>query len=137
MNEAPRLSPEPAAKPGKLTVNSDPPLMAFEVRDASMRVIAEGITPKQLEVPPGLYMATGIRAGAPNLSELVKIAAGASETVRLTAKDPTTWERTVNAVVDLAPAVFRGAPAPELFKDTAPDVKPTVPFRVRFFKLES
>jgi hypothetical protein len=137
MSQAPRLSPEPSAKPGKLTVNSDPPLMAFEVRDASMRVIAEGITPKQLEVRPGLYMATAIRAGAPNLSELVKIAAGASETVRLTAKDPTTWERTVNAVVDLAPAVFRGAPEPELFRGTSPEPKSAVLFRVRFFKLES
>ncbi len=136
MSTLPMPTAEPSAthkELGSLEITTDS-VLAVELRDSALRVVAEGVSPLQVKVPPGLYMATAIRPGAPNLMELVKISSGKSATVLLTDKDPTSWKKAIDTLANLAPSALRAAPQPKLQQAKAAIASP-VPFHVRFFRL--
>jgi len=77
-----------AAKSGTLSVSTDPSPLVFTIFDHSMTAVAQGVSPEQVQLPPGLYMVRVPRAGHPDLIQLAWVVSNATRSVRLSDSAP-------------------------------------------------
>jgi hypothetical protein len=128
--------PTNAAK-GNVSIISEPTSMVVELRDSALRMVAQGITPFKATVQPGLYVATAIRPGAPNLAEVVKVEPRKTARLELSDREAAEPGLLARAAQSITPAAWTRDAGPKL-EALPTEPRPTsIPFSLRFLQLKN
>jgi|SRR5271165_1492293 len=93
----PKASP---ALNGTLSITTDPSPVAILVFDNKMHAVAEGVSPVQVELAPGLYMVRATMAGRPDLIKMAWVVSNSARSVHLSEAEPN--------LVQIATSMFSG-----------------------------
>jgi hypothetical protein len=123
----------------KLIVTSEPSRLPIVVRNSVLSVIGQGSSPLEIEVEPGLYMATALRTEDTDISELVLVTQGNNGKVHFASDKPSFAQRALSGLLkinptrstDLLPVEMEASSA-----SPAASIGPPTDFRIRFIKLE-
>jgi hypothetical protein len=104
------LQPDAKATMGTLSINTDPSPLAISVLDRELKTVARVVSPAQVRLPPGLYVACASRVGHPDLSQFAWVLPNSDRSVRLSDNAPGILTNAATTVTDLLDKYVRRIP---------------------------
>ena len=128
-----------AAPEGTLSITTEPALLAVVVCDDKMNTVAEGVSPLQVHLAPGLYIVRATLAGHPDLKRIARVISDSDRSVHLAMTEPSVIQAATSLVALLVDKYVRRLdplPPPDITQAAnEAKVKPE-PFSIRFLLLK-
>lgn len=129
----------PPVQTGTLSISTEPSPLAVMVYDHQLNTVAQGVSPAQIKLPPGVYMVRAAMVGRPDPMQVARVVANSDRKLRLSANESAPASGTSSSLTGILDKYVRklDPPPPPLTPthSAAPPRANTQPFWLRFFRL--
>jgi len=128
-----------AAPEGTLSITTEPAPLAVVVCDDKMNTVAEGVSPLQVQLAPGLYIVRATLAGHSDLKSMARVISNSDRSIHLAVTEPNLIRAATSLLSLLVDKYVRGLDAlpPQGIKQATDEREVTPePFSIRFLQLK-
>jgi hypothetical protein len=137
----PSTSAASGAEDGVLSITTEPSALVIRVFDHEMTTVAEGASPYQVTLSPGLYCVRAFLAGHPDLVKMEWVLSGSTRSVHLSNAEPSRSRSASETASKLVDKYMRKlVPLPAQAQSGTEAVEPEMvsePFWIRFWHLKN